>query len=59
MSDQRKESHILKVYGTREIDWDTSISIYFTQEAEEALVERVADRGPDRVVVEVMGMVPL
>jgi hypothetical protein len=57
MSDQHQKSIAVTLHGTREIDWHTSVSIYFTQEAQEALV--AADRVADMAVLEVLGMVLL
>jgi choline dehydrogenase-like flavoprotein len=57
MSDKHEKSLAVTLHGTREIDWNTNISIYFTQEAQEVLV--AADRVADTAVLEVLGMVPL
>jgi hypothetical protein len=57
MSDRHEEYLAVTLFGTREIDWNINISIYFTQEAQQALV--AADRMVDTAVVEVMRMVPL
>jgi hypothetical protein len=57
MSDQHEKFIAVALRGTREIDWNTSISIYFSQEAQEAMV--AAGRVADRAVLEVLGMVPL
>jgi hypothetical protein len=39
MPHQPSEPHTLNIYGARGKDYDMNISIYFTQEAQEALVE--------------------
>jgi hypothetical protein len=54
MSDQHLA---VTLHSTREIDWNTKISIYFIQEAQEVLV--AADTVADMAVLEVLDMVPL